>query len=304
LETVNGSSQGAVFHFSQGLRHMLHRFVFSADGSLWAGGIARGADQEFIHRVSGLTRIQFTGKPVFEPLAARLHSNGIEIEFTQPLAEGEGWDPAAYLAHQWGYQATQTYGGQKVRPRRVEILSASVSAERRKAFLELAELTPEEVLHIRMTPSLQSESKQKLWAGEFWYTINHIPANKPGRVLPKPGGLDSAAQPYFTYTAGNEGKTLFTNFCAACHSLDDTKLAGPALGGIPGSKRLVRNPVTGSTEQVEATAEYLRQSILEPNALIVDGYPENLMPPIGAILAPKQIDALIDYIIQSTQKKK
>lgn len=304
LETVDGVSQGAVFPFSQGLRHLPHRFVFSSEGRLWLGGIARGADQEFIHRVSGLTEVRFTGKTAFEPLAARLHSDGIEIEFTQPLAEGEGWDQAAYLAHQWGYQATQTYGGQKVRPRSVKILSASVSPDRRSVFLQMEALAAQEVLHVRMAYTLLSASDQPLWAGEFWYTINQLPSRQMGPRHPRPNEVKTQSTPYFTYSAGNEGKVLFNNFCSACHSLGDTKLAGPTLGGIPGTKRLVRDPATGLKEEVDATAEYLRQSILEPNALIVDGYPENLMPPIGAILSSAQIDALVDYIMQAAKAGK
>ncbi len=131
LEEVDGIMQGAVFPFSQGFQHLFHRLVFASDGDLFAGGIARGKDWEFIRRVSGLTRIKFNGSDVFEPLSTSLRSNGIEIEFTQPLAKGTGSDPEAYVASQWGYQATQTYGGSKidiavpkfVRPRYQKIVS-------------------------------------------------------------------------------------------------------------------------------------------------------------------------------------
>ncbi len=59
---------------------------------------------------------------------------------------------------------------------------------------------------------------------------------------------------------------LYQNFCATCHSLDDTKLAGPTFRGLAGAKKKVRGPSSGKTREVQATAEYLRQSILEPNA--------------------------------------
>ncbi len=150
LEEVDGAMQGAVFPFSQGFRHMFHRFALTAEGDLYAGGIARGQDKDFIKRVSGLSRIRYTGKAVFEPLAARLRSNGLEVEFTQPLAEGSGWNPEGYHVTQWGYQGTQTYGGQKVRPRLAEVRSATVSADRRRVFLELPGLTAGEVIHVRL----------------------------------------------------------------------------------------------------------------------------------------------------------
>lgn len=301
LEEVDGVTQGAVLPFTQGLQHLLHRFAPAPDGTVWAGGIARGKDQEFIHRVSGLTRLRFTPRPVFDLLAARIHTDGLEIEFTQPLAEGAGWDPAAYHAAQWGYQATQTYGGQKVRPRLAEVKSASVSADRRRVFLELPGLTAGEVLHLRLPQALPSQSGLPLWSGELWYTVNRIPAARPGPRRAPPARLHAPAAPWFSHSQGNEGATLYQNFCSACHSLGDVKLAGPALRGITGSMRRVRDPATGALSDVEATADYLRQSILEPNALVVDGYPENLMPPIGAILTRRQIDALVDYIVHATR---
>lgn len=300
LEEVDGSLQGAVFRFSQGFRHLFHRFAFAPNGDLYAGGIARGKDEEFIHRVSGLTRIRYTGEPAFEPLAAKLLGNGLEIEFTAPLAEGEGWNPAAYRVAQWGYQPTQTYGGQKVRHRVGGVRSATVSADRRRVFLELTDLVPGEVLHVRISPSLLGEGGKKLWAGELWYTANRIPEGNPGAVSPPPAGALAGTEAYFRFSGGDIGRLLFQSYCAACHSLDDTKLAGPTLRGLVGSKRIVRDPGTGEAREIEADAAYLRQSILEPNALLAEGYPENLMPPIGAILNEEQIDALVDYLIGAT----
>ena len=138
--------------------------------------------------MSGLTRIRYTGAAVFEPLAARLRTNGLEIEFTSPLAEGAGWNPAGYHVTQWGYQATQTYGGPKVRHRRAEVRSASVSADRRRVFLELPGLVAREVVHVRLPQSLPSDAGQPLWAGEVWYTVNRIPAGRPGEVRAAPAG--------------------------------------------------------------------------------------------------------------------
>jgi len=302
LEEVDGVVQGAAFPFSQGLRHMLHRFVITADGEMYAGGIARGSDREFIDRVSGLTRIRYTGSEVFEPLAARLRSNGIELEFTLPLAECCGWDPAGYFVTQWGYQATQTYGGAKVRPRRLEVRSATVSADRRRVLLELPGLTAGEVLYVRLPQTLPSASGQPLWAGELWYTVNRIPKDQPGIVKPAPAPLAAATTPYFRFSSDDAGRVLFQNFCSACHSLDETKLVGPSFYKLANSKRTVRD-TTGKLREVKANAAYLRQSILEPNALLVEGYPENLMPPVGATLTEDQVEALVKYILKASKPK-
>jgi mono/diheme cytochrome c family protein len=303
LEEVEGVMQGVVFPFSQGFRHLFHRFAFTDDGTLYAGGIARGNDREFIHRVSGLSRIRYTGEKVFEPLDARIRSNGLEIGFTLPLAAGQGWDPAAYHVTQWGYQATQTYGGQKVRHRIAEVRSASVSPDRRRVFLEIPGLVEGEVVHVRISPSLAGEGGGRLWTGDLWYTLNRLPSGNPGEVLPAPAGAIGTGEPYFRISEGGAGRVLFQNFCAACHSLDRTKLVGPSLHGIAGAKRRVRDSADGAMKDVVADADYFRESILEPNSLLVDGYPENLMPPIGAILTESQIDDLVDYLVEVSAAK-
>lgn len=298
LEEIDGVSQGAVFRFSQGFRHLFHRFAFAGDGTLYAGGIARGKDREFIERVSGLTRVGFTGTRVFEPLAARIRSNGLEIEFTEPLAERAGWDPSAFYVTRWGYQPTQTYGGRKVRHRPAEVRSATVSKDRRRVFLEMADLVEGEVVHVRIARALASASGRPLRSGDVWYTANRIPADRPGEVRPAPSDAVTAAGPWFHFGRGNVGETVYRNFCSACHSIDGQKLVGPTFQGLAHSTRTVRPAPGAEARRVEATRDYLRQSIVEPNALLADGYAADLMPPMGDLLTDEQIDAVVDYLLE------
>jgi len=241
LEEVDGVPQGAVFRFSQGFRHAFHRFALTDDGTLYAGGIARGKDREFIERVSGLTRIAFTGEAVFEPLAARIRSNGLELEFTEPLAQGAGWDPAAYRVTRWGYQATQTYGGRKVRHRPAAVRSATVSSDRRRVFLEIPDLVEGEVVHVRLSSGLAAASGRPLRSGDLWYTANRIPSDRPGEVRPAPAEGLTATTPWFRFGNREVGEQIYRNFCSACHSLDGEKRAGPTFHGLAGSIRTVRS---------------------------------------------------------------
>jgi mono/diheme cytochrome c family protein len=297
LEEVEGVMQGAAFPFSQGFRHLFNRLVFTPEGELYAGGIARGNNQEFIKDVSGLTRIRYTGKKVFEPLAARLRSNGIEIEFTDPLADDAGWNPAGYFVTQWGYQATQSYGGQKVRHRRSEVRSATVSADRRRVFLELPDLVENEILRIRLPQSLKSAEGRSLWAGELWYTVNRIPRDKPGRKRPAPQSALAATAPFFQFSGKDAGSATYQIYCAPCHTLDGSQRIGPSFRGLAGSTRHALDPM-GARHAIAVDADYLRQSIVEPGAFVVEGY-QNVMPPMGGLLRESQIDALVNYLLKT-----
>ena len=117
-----------------------------------------------------------------------------------------------------------------------------------------------------------------------------------------PAGALTETKPFFRYSKGDPGQILFLTYCASCHSLDDTKLVGPSLKGLLGSNLKVKDLASGKTRNIEATTDYIRQSILEPNALLADGYPENLMPPIGAIFTETQIESLVNYIVKASKK--
>ncbi len=296
LEEVEGVLQGAVFPFSQGFRHLFNRFAFTPEGDLYAGGIARGSNQKFIADVSGLTRIRHTGKRVFEPLAARLRSNGIEIEFTQRLAPNTGWNPAGYFVTQWGYQATQTYGGQKVRHRRSEVRTATVSTDRRHVFLELPDLVENEIFRIRLPQSLQSAKGDSLWTGELWYTVNRIPKKHPGRIQSAPQQAMLAAEPFFRFSGKDTGSVMYQNYCAACHTLDGSKRIGPSFRSLAKATRQTFDP-DGNKHTIKVDANYLRQSIVEPGAHVVEGY-QNIMPPMAGLLRESQIDALVNYLLK------
>ena len=112
----------------------------------------------------------------------------------------------------------------------------------------------------------------------------------PASSVAAPPDTLQTSTPHFRFSEGNAGRVLYRNYCASCHSLDGLKLVGPTFVGLVGSTRKVRDAETGKTQEVRADAKYLKQSILEPNAQLLDGYPANLMPPVGASLTEKQIN--------------
>ncbi len=86
------------------------------------------------------------------------------------------------------------------------------------------------------------------------------------------------------------GEALFQKLgCSACHTGAGSPL-GPPLAGIYGSQvRLADGHV------VVADESYIRESIVNPNAQIVAGYP-SIMPTFKGQLSDQEMTQLIAYL--------
>lgn len=78
--------------------------------------------------------------------------------------------------------------------------------------------------------------------------------------------------------------------CNACHSVDGAPGIGPTWKGAWGKSHTM-----ASGANITVDADYLRQSILEPAAQIVAGFPP-VMPSYKGILSDREIDGIIAYI--------
>ena len=93
------------------------------------------------------------------------------------------------------------------------------------------------------------------------------------------GGPPSAAR----------GEQLVLDYgCVACHSTDGTVLVGPSWQGIYGSSEALEDGGSATVDD-----DYIRESILEPNLKLVQGFGE-LMPVLG--VTDEEIDSIIEYI--------
>lgn len=95
-----------------------------------------------------------------------------------------------------------------------------------------------------------------------------------------------------TLPVAERGQKLFqSKACASCHSVADaaTKV-GPSLWQKFG--------IVEHTEQGEVTVDenYVRESILNPNAKITKGFPKGVMPTFQGQLSETELSALIEYI--------
>lgn len=78
--------------------------------------------------------------------------------------------------------------------------------------------------------------------------------------------------------------------CTTCHDLGNARVIGPGLAGIWGKEREFE-----SGEKVVADADYIRESILKPNAKVVKGYPAKMNSFAGQ-LSEQEIDYIIEYL--------
>jgi cytochrome c oxidase subunit II len=89
---------------------------------------------------------------------------------------------------------------------------------------------------------------------------------------------------------GAQGKTLFAQQCGTCHRLADAGTqgeVGPDLDKVlPGKD-----------------ADFIRQSIVNPNAEIAPGYKGGLMPTnFGQLFSQQQLDSLVEYLTKTAGK--
>ena len=187
VEKVNGVYQGCLFRFIQGLEAGVNRMTWGPDGALYVGGIGNPGNWSHDGRLwYGLQRLKYNEQSTFEMLAVRAKSNGLEIEFTEPLRSGDGWNPADFFVRQWKYVPTANYGGPKVDLEELKVVSSTVSADRKRVFLELKGLKANHMQYIKLKNYFISEQNHELWSTEAWYNMNHIPSNQNGTVRPSP----------------------------------------------------------------------------------------------------------------------
>ncbi len=89
--------------------------------------------------------------------------------------------------------------------------------------------------------------------------------------------------------SSDPGKTVYeTKACNACHSSDGTTLSGPSFLNLFGSQVALADGTT-----VTADEAYLKESITNPSAKIVKGFP-NVMP--SYVFSDADFAAFIAYI--------
>jgi cytochrome c oxidase subunit II len=91
------------------------------------------------------------------------------------------------------------------------------------------------------------------------------------------------------------GRRIMQNIgCFACHSIDGTRLVGPTFKGIWGATHTV---TTGREKrEVLVDEEYIRKSIYDPNADVVEGFNRGLMLSYEGQLSDEDVESIIEYL--------
>jgi cytochrome c oxidase subunit 2 len=129
--------------------------------------------------------------------------------------------------------------------------------------------------------------------------LGHAAMRSQARVLSRQdyanwvAAQKKGAQPAASTGGGKpDGKAIFTSSaagCGNCHTLADAATkgrVGPDLGKVLGGK----------------SADFIHESIVDPNAEIAAGYQPNVMPQnFEQKLSKEQIDALVAYLLKATK---
>lgn len=122
-----------------------------------------------------------------------------------------------------------------------------------------------------------------------------FPQAKPIPLATQPAPATAANSPAAPAEPRSEiarGEELAkNNGCTACHAPTKERLVGPGWGGLYGSKVQLAD---GST--VVADDAYLAESILKPDAKIVEGFEAGAMPSFATMLDAGQVAAIVAYI--------
>jgi cytochrome c oxidase subunit 2 len=160
-------------------------------------------------------------------------------------------------------------------------------------FGQKQDAVPDEVTTLHITPTR---------VGRFGIKctelcgLGHAVMRATAIVMPA-GQFDTwAAKEGQAQTSGgvSAGEAIFaSNGCASCHTFKPAKAigaVGPDLERLPALAK-------GPGQKLE---DFIRESIVNPNAYVEKGYPPNVMPhTYGSSLSKQQLDALVQFLASS-----
>jgi len=245
-------------------------------GRLYVTGLGISGYKPTTPDLLGIVSIEKV-RPLPRPIAFDVRKRTIIVTFDRPLKEDATLLPGAPTLRTFDIKRSKRYGSPHLRwdgkpgEMRLQAKGYELSEDRRTFTLSFPQVPRAEVLDLHL--SLTSAST--VHPLHFFARARHLPELDPEGIK----ALQTKERPLVAGDPG-KGKALFTTYaCIGCHSLDGAALVGPTLKGIAG----------------RADEKHLRQSILEPNAVIAEGYPA-AMPSFAGVLTDQQMADLLTYL--------
>ncbi len=146
-QIVDGTEQGSLMPFIDGLESGVMRAVFLTDGSLLLGQTGRGWQAKGGH-IASLQRIVWDGKTIAPAIKQMLATtDGFSIELTQPLTTSTSSEQlkTAINIESWVYRDAPDYGSDELSLQQDNITAVSISADRKSIHISLASLTQAQI---------------------------------------------------------------------------------------------------------------------------------------------------------------
>jgi cytochrome c2 len=303
VDSASRVVQGAAVSILDGFDGpLLKGQVHPRDGQLYLLGFQVWGSKA--REIRTFVRLRYTGKPSTLPVAVRGGRQGVLLRFATPLDPATATDPSRYEVQRWNYRRTSAYGSPHFKldgapgQERLPVASAHLSADGKSLLLVIPEMR--EAMQMEVAYTLQTAEGRPV-ADTVYLTLHVV--DELDLVAAGFGGVDwrssiarataSATETKAAAASAELGAQIYQRVgCVACHSTDGSTAGklGPTFRGLYGSQRTFAD---GSTARADEA--YLRQSILEPAAKIVQGYQEG-MPSYLGVLSDAEIESLILYI--------
>jgi hypothetical protein len=175
LDKVGDGYNGAVFFFTKGTKSAaINRMAWGPDGALYMGSLAtisgnwpNGNDQAF-YRLAP----KASGANTFEMKSVRSLSDGLEVEFTQPVNPATA-AAGAFSAEQWQYIRQPEYGIGRQPTQKLTVSGTEVSSDGLRVHVKIAGMVADRVVHMKHA-GVMSAAGKAAWNDETWFTLNTL----------------------------------------------------------------------------------------------------------------------------------
>lgn len=300
--TENGMQGGISYiqaHYptpvSKGETHPIDGQVYVAGFNLW-GSKSKG--------VSSLNRLRYTGQPDYLPTGFEAGTQGVILDFGIELDPEEVAKIGNYQVSRYNYNRTSKYGSGHFKrdgsagEESLPVLSAHLSEDRQSVLLVIPNMV--EIQQMEIYYDILSSDGYEIKDG-FYFSVkevNDLDLEKSGFINVKIEKLTFDPEEYASnqeeeIPTVEKGKNIFqTMACAGCHSPGTRTegMYGPPFKNLFGSERKFEDGSTTVADEL-----YLKESLLEPDKRIVEGYSAE-MPSFVGILSDSDMESLILYI--------